>query len=237
LVCTILLNVGALAYSANQPEKTENPELVVTNGHVRACLARFCYSRDPASGIGDKLNEFFLRNSAAGLASYLENSAPYRSTKPEAFTRHTEEVIQSMFAALLYVEGSENIEVEKTIANQWIDVVGWFGKCVQVVEFKNIQLNFLTVPVPPSQTNWNFPNLCSLQNIELITAKTRALKDMDKNGLLNLRIAAFDHFNPNKTIQELIDDAFVQAWGYALELHHNEFYDKVFFCSHYSGNR
>jgi len=44
LVCTILLNIGALTYRE----------------HIRACLARFCYSKAETSGIGDKLQEFFL---------------------------------------------------------------------------------------------------------------------------------------------------------------------------------
>jgi len=179
-----------------------------------------------------------LENSVKELASCLETNPVYRDTKPESFINHTEAVLQSMFSVLLYVEKTENtnVSVEHRIEeqNKWIDVLGWIGQAVQVVEFKIFfQLDYITVPVPHGTQNWNVQNLCTHSKQELIKAKVAALTAMNENQLASLKIASHDKFYPKLSIQEVIDTAFVnQAMQYALFLYQQPKYKDLFIFVH-----
>jgi len=163
------------------------------------------------------LKNFFVKNEIKWLLEYMESTGAYNSTKLETFSQQNELTPQAIFAALISIHGDtakfEYSLQTTTGEDRWVDNVAWFGSAIQIIEWKNVQLDYLEVPGFLKE-DWNIKNLCAVDK-ELAMKKVEYLKEMTKDNVLNLKVVSFSKYNKGLTMQQIINSGMVQAKEYA----------------------
>jgi len=192
--------------------------LIITNPATRrlikkAYLQKFQTSRD-------MIDIFYKEGNIGHLLQYMESTGLYKSLKPETFSQQNEIAPQAMFVALVNLDASLTI-FEEHIRDPdcWIDCYSECGNLINIIEWKNVQLDYLFVPGAKNKNPYTSQDRSRKANI---------LRCLPKNDVWNLKKVSWDNYQPDQTMIQIVEDAFKnQAKPYAVQIQKNHPNQKI----------
>jgi len=99
------------------------------------------------------IENFYNKGIICPILNYMESTGLYKANKPEIFNLQNELTPQAIFVALLNVN-KPRTEFEQPIFKNrkpiyWIDSLSLDADLINIVEWKNVQIDYLYIPGIP----------------------------------------------------------------------------------------
>jgi hypothetical protein len=182
----ILFHFGLITYYNNNNNNYQ--QLTITNNFSLLNLKRIMKNSLPDNDlipINTKIQNFLIKGEIKPILDFIENSGIYRTTKPEVFENQNEMIPQSIFSVIVDIDFPATkceYHIVEPKKEKWIDCYSRFGVISQIIEWKNIPLDFVEVPNDNQNENYNISNITS-NNLNLFQKKISKLRKMNKNDI------------------------------------------------------
>jgi len=209
LYLTIFLYIGAIGL--------KNNGFQIANKFALHALSSSYIERPLLIGTEQAVEDLFVKNDIKPIIWVMENQGPFTVENPCSIKYLNDEAIHTQFTTIINLK-YRMAEFEQRVARTdpttnsilgYADVICKVGCLCQIVEWKYISVNFVSVAGCD-----NKPYLCE-QRPAAAMDKINRIKKMSESEILQLKVVSFDRFNSNKSVQQLLDTALQQAEHYA----------------------